>query len=53
MEKYVIEKNSYLRKWVVWKREGSVLILKFRANRKKDCKAWVEKDKKDESKIIQ
>lgn len=38
-----IEKDSILKKWVVWKVDGSILKEIFRGNTKKECELFLER----------
>ena len=50
-DKYVIEKNPILKKWVVWERDGSALFMVFKGKRKKDCKKWIEENEGKENNL--
>lgn len=43
---YVIEKDNILDCYIVWEIHRNYRIDRFRANLKKDCKRWIEKERK-------
>lgn len=40
----IIEKDKYLKQWVVWLRQGNLLKEVFSSKNKKDCEKYIEKE---------
>lgn len=40
----IIKKDKILNKWIVWKKDKSILIEFFRGNTKKECENFIQKE---------
>lgn len=43
-KKVIIKKDKILNKWIVWRKEKSILIEVFRGGTKKECKNFIQKE---------
>lgn len=43
-KKVIIKKDEILNKWIVWKKDKSILIEVFRGGTKKECKNFIQKE---------
>lgn len=39
MKKYTIEKDKILKQWILWERDGSLKIERYRSKYARECKA--------------